>query len=173
MISAIWDIETSDLKPAFGVMLCAGIKEIGKPAKILKEGRRGGNDRDLVVALRDELEKYDILIGFYSLGFDLRFLNARLRKHKERPLAKRLHVDVYRIVKKGWPRETSCSLAAVCEWLGIQGKTRIHPDQWRLASFEGDKKALKYISDHCVADVEILEKVLNEFKRDIVSVSLA
>ena len=113
MKTALWDIESSDLKPAFGVMLCAGIKEVGKKSKILKKGRAGSNDRELLVAVRNELEKYDILIGFYTLGFDRKFLNARLLRWGERPLERKLHIDVYRIVAKNFPNTSSRSLGAI------------------------------------------------------------
>jgi len=45
---------------------------------------------------------------------------------------------------------------AATEFFGIDGKTRIKPEYWQKARW-GDKKSLKYVYGHNIADVEILE----------------
>jgi hypothetical protein len=75
---ATWDIETTHLKPNFGVVLCGAIKEYGKEPKLYAKKEKGKNDKALICTLRDELEKYDILVSYFGLNFDLKFLNSKL-----------------------------------------------------------------------------------------------
>jgi uncharacterized protein YprB with RNaseH-like and TPR domain len=51
---------------------------------------------------------------------------------------------------------TRSSLKTATQFLGIDGKTNLDPRVWRNARY-GNKEALKYVLDHNVADVEILE----------------
>ncbi len=128
--------------------------------------------------IRDELAKYDIVMGYYSLGYDKPFLSARLLKNGEKPLPSQLHIDCYRLAKKifGWSLH-SRRLVSICELLGIKGKTRVEPIYWegfKYDGFKGKEKALKYITDHCHYDVIVLEKAFDAcFKHAIKSVSLA
>jgi uncharacterized protein YprB with RNaseH-like and TPR domain len=65
------------------------------------------------------------------------------------------HKDLYYVVRSKLKLHRS-SLMAATEFFGIDGKTRIKPEYWQKARW-GDKKSLKYVYDHNVADVEILE----------------
>ena len=49
-------------------------------------------------------------------------------------------------------------MAAATEFFGINGKTRVKPEYWQKARF-GDPKSLKYVYEHNVSDVVILEKL--------------
>ena len=168
-----WVLETSDFKPNRAILLCAGIKEIGKDATMIFNKRLPStNDKDIVIETRDELEKYDLLIGFYTLGFDLKFLNSRLMYWNKRPLDRRLHLDVYRVAKTLF-NTSSRSLGALTQFLNIPGKNHVDFTFWQSAVMEGDKKAMKYIIEHCRLDLEILEQLHNRIKRQIKSISLA
>ena len=155
---ATWDIEASHLKANFGVLLCACVKPLGRPAIVLRNGRKGSNDKALLVALRDVLEKFDMLIGHYSLGFDLKFLNSRLMHYGERPLSEKYHLDMLSVARR-WSCTHSRKQEAIGDFLGVGGKTKLDPEVWRSAAYDGDKKALDEIVRHCIGDVEQCEGI--------------
>lgn len=170
MLVGIWDIETSNLKPDFAVMLCAGVKPYrGKP-KMLYKGRNGVNDKELIISVKNELEKYDILVSFYGLNFDLKFLNSRLMYWGFPPLSQKFHIDVYRLARKTL-NISHRRLATVSKFLKIPGKDWVEGETWMLAALEGDKRSLDLIIDHCRRDVEVLEKVFERLKPTIKSIS--
>lgn len=170
MKCAMWDIETTHLKPNFGMLLCGAVKEYGRPPVLLSAGRKGKNDKVLAIAIRDELEKYDILVSYFGLNFDLKFLNSKLIHYKERPLAPRFHIDAYRTVKKVF-NTSSRSLATITEYLGIPGKSRVTPELWLSAGYDNSAPALKEILDHNKWDVIILEQVFDRVKSFIKGIS--
>ena len=169
---ATFDLECSDLRSNFGVLLAAGVKSYQEEPKVLTKGRLGVNDKELCVSTRNELAKYDILIGFYSLGFDLKFLNSRLLYWNEPTLPRRLHIDLYRIAKRYFNTHSK-SLATLTAFLGISGKTHIDFQLWMRAAMEGDRKAIAIIAEHCRQDLFITEKLHDRLKSLINSISLA
>lgn len=168
---AFWDLECSGLNATFGVMICAGIKPIGKPPIMISEGRKGASDQQLCVNIRDELEKYDILISWYGLDYDLKMLNSRLLKWREKRLRFMLHQDDYRIAKR-YLNTHSRRLDVVATHLGVKHeKTKIIPDDWVTATIDGNKKALKSIVRHCELDCYVLEEVHERLAPYIRSIS--
>lgn len=172
MKTVIWDLECTALKANFGVIVASGIKPYQEEPKVLTKGRKGVNDKELCIATKNELAKYDILVGFYSLGFDIKFLNSRLLYWKEKPLERKLHVDLYRIAKRYFNTHSK-SLATLTAFLGIEGKTHVDFEHWMRTSLEGDKKSLAYIVEHCKQDLIITEKLHDRLKSLINSISLA
>lgn len=165
MKACFFDIETSNLKPNFAVLLTAAIKPLdGKPVVLFK-GRKGSNDKELCKAVKKELEKYDIVVTYYGLNFDMKFLNSRLIHWKLGPVKPLLHIDDYRIVKKLFNTH-SRRLETICQFVGIEGKTHIEPEVWLDAAYSGDKKAIMKIVDHNYWDVVILERLHMDYLRD-------
>jgi len=159
MKTCFWDIETTHLKSNFGIILCAGIKPLEEKPIMLSKGRHGSDDRELVTKIAETLEKYDVLVSYYGLNFDLKFLNSRLMKWGQEPLRPTIyHIDMYRAVRKVINTH-SRRLATVTQFLGIEGKDSVEPDLWQQAALDGDKKALEYIIEHCRKDVIVLEEL--------------
>jgi hypothetical protein len=52
----------------------------------------------------------------------------------------------------------------VANHLGVKGKTSVAPRQWLVAALDGGRQAMRYIVDHCVQDVLVLEKVIGALK---------
>ncbi len=170
---AFWDLECSGLNSSFGVMICAGIKPIGKAPKMIYEGRKGSCDKELCINIRNELEKYDILISWYGLGYDLKMLNSRLLKWGSRRLRFMLHQDDYRVAKK-YLNTHSRRLGAVALHFGVKHtKTSIIPDEWVQATIDGDKACLNSIIKHCKLDCYVLEEVHERLAPYIRSISSA
>ncbi len=172
MRACFWDLEASHLKADFAVLLTGAIKPAGGKVEIFYEGRTGSNDKKLCNAIARRLEDFDILIGYYSLNFDLPLLNARLIKWGLKPLDERFHVDVYRLVKKGINTH-SRRLATVSHFFGIEGKDAVDPEAWVQAAYDGDSKAMRKIIEHNKQDVIVLEKTFEKVKHKMRSISKA
>ena len=100
---------------------------------------------------------FDIFIAHNGQYFDKAWLNAAALKYGLRPrLRFEKFVDPYQIAKRHL-RLARNSLAALSDFFDIEeSKTPIRFKYWMEASLNGDSKALDYIVDHCVADVEVL-----------------
>jgi hypothetical protein len=166
-----FDLETTNLKANFGRILCASVADMFgnvrtfriDEAPYARPKRR--DDIALAVALRDYLEQFDVIMGWYSKMFDVPFLNTRLLIGNERPLrADIMHVDAIWKAKKGSMALHSARLDALAKTfrLDVQ-KTGLDPDIWNDAA-DGDKEAMDYVVEHCEHDVLVLRKVFHVLK---------
>jgi uncharacterized protein YprB with RNaseH-like and TPR domain len=165
----MYDIEATHLKPNVGRILCCSFKPIGGKVTTFDAHQRAYmkpdvyDDGDLAIAIRDELEKYDIIVGWNSKNFDTKFINSRAARAGGRTKAAQYHVD-------GMWSWRSKHLA----WSGLNNvqrfllpgneaeKTSIEWDKWMQAL--GWNKALRTsamaeIVEHCELDVTVLEDV--------------
>lgn len=160
----VFDIETHDLKPEFGPILCASVFDAASGAMKTfrideyKKKRRAKNyndDRALVVDLRDHLETFHISCGWFSKGFDLAHVRSRLVYHGERPLKEMLHVDANWYFR-GWRglKPMSSKLKHVSKFFGFEEKPDVAPTVWMEAK-QGDKDAMDEVCARCEADVRI------------------
>jgi len=164
------DIETSNLKANFGIMLSYCIKD-GDSNNILsgvitkKELMDGTLDKRLVQDCINDMFKFDKLIGYYSTKFDIPFIRTRaLDWGIEFPEYDTLnHKDVYYMVRAKLSLHRN-RLENACEIMGITGKNHIKREYW-VKALTGDKKSLDYILDHNERDVVILEKLYNKMKK--------
>lgn len=168
---AFLDIEATNLTGSFGMLLSCCIKPLGGRTIVFSlHDRQCETDRRMVRQIINELNKYDILIGWYSKRYDIPFLRTRALKHGVQfidPLIR--HIDLYDTAKHRL-RMHSNRLEAVTEFLGIHGKTKISSDAWNKA-VRGDKKAMKEVIAHNKADVRILERCYNMLKRQVNTIS--
>jgi uncharacterized protein YprB with RNaseH-like and TPR domain len=165
------DIETSNLQANFGLILSYAIKTAGKNEFFTERLTRNEfgqrkylQDREIVKHLIKDMKKYDIICGYYSARFDIPYIRSRaLRYNIKFPSANELrHIDLYFTVKKNL-RLNSNRLATVSEFLGVPGKTIIKSEYW-VSALSGDETSLKYIQNHNLKDVIVLEKVFNKMQ---------
>ena len=173
---ASFDIQTTDLKANMGIVLCASFHEIvppgyyknhhnspTKPYTIklnIMDPYDPNPDKELVVAIRDELEKYNTIVTWNGKMFDIPFINARLMFHGERPARVQFHIDAMYYAGGTSNRIGSRRLISVQQFLGISnedGKTPLTWDTWKSA-MRGSPKAMKDVVHHCEMDVEVLTK---------------
>lgn len=162
-----WDLETTNLGANFGRILCCSFKPITEKQNAKPYTFRGDDpeyanpddiidDGDLALAIRDELESYDIIVGHNSKLFDSKFLNARLLKAGHAPRQPRFHVDTMWIVRTHF--RMSSKLDNVQKMLGLpEEKTPISWDDWARAQTY-NKKAMDEVVKHCEQDVKVLEE---------------
>lgn len=162
-----FDLETTNLGALMGRILCASFCPIGAEAQPLKpytlradekrfRSRDKIDDAKLAAAVRDELEKYHLLVSWNGKLFDQPFLQARLTKAGLRLLKPQFHLDLMYQAKGGQRRIGSAKLVNVQKFLGLgEAKTEISWEQWqRAAAF--DRAALDEVVKHCEQDVKVL-----------------
>lgn len=170
-----FDIETDNLNADFGTLLSWAIKEKNGPCLVDYITRDdlfngvymlggltsliGGVDYRIVKSFVDAAKKFDILVGYYSTGFDFPFMRAKaLRYNLDFPgYGELYHWDIYYTVKSKL-KISSKSLANACDYLGIVGKTPLDKNVWRAAKY-ADPEAIKKVVEHNIGDVEITEKL--------------
>lgn len=166
MRACCFDLETSGLNGNFGIILCGCIKQFDGKVKTFRGDsyknweKHRSNDYDLAYDIYCELLKYDIWIAHNGVNFDVPFLRTRLMK-KNKQMCQPKIVDPVKLARR-YMKFGYNSLEQVAAHFGITGKTHVLGDEWLKASLEGDSKSLTYIVDHCIADVEILEKVADK-----------
>jgi uncharacterized protein YprB with RNaseH-like and TPR domain len=164
-----FDIETSNLKANFGVMLCYCIKEHGTD-KIYnsmltqKEAIHATQpDKRVVEQCIEDLMTFDLVYGYYSTKFDLPFVRTRaVAMGLDFPIFGSLkHKDVYYMVKNKFSLHSNRLEVACNEILGHSRKTHFDGNTWRQA-VQGNQTALEYILSHCKGDVCDLEDLVNK-----------
>lgn len=153
------DIETSNLKANFGIMLSWCILDLD--GKILfsdylkkNDVKSGDEDKRLLQSCINAMKMYDRLVTHYGIKFDIPFLRTRalIQKLKFPERGSIYHTDVWR-----WARNSLCLHSnrqdVIAESLqGKTIKTRISHPAWRNAMM-GNEKAAHLVLDHNKKDV--------------------
>lgn len=173
----MWDIECWSFKADEGLLMLSGFKELGKKPYVLINKNLGVpgkhlDDKELCLQTKIQLESADIIVTYYGLGFDLKYLNSKLLYWGIEPVKPKLHIDLYRLGKKYWATSRR-SLDVITNYLGIKGKTHLKLKEWREMAWEGNKEAIEEGVDHCSWDVIITEKLFYRLKPLLKSISLA
>jgi len=165
----LWDIECTNLNANFGYMLCLGYKYLGDPKTHVISitdfpafRKDPTNDYYIVKAAGEVLSAADMWITWYGSRFDVPYIQSRLVYHKLPILPPVPHVDGWRIAKYKM-RLNSNRLASVTGFLELEEKTPLTGPIWIRAA-AGHKPSVKYVVDHCLQDVRVLEQVYNRIK---------
>lgn len=180
--TATLDIETSNLKADYGIVLTWCLKPLGGEVisgvitpKDIRKGRNGDEDRRVVRDCIDACLKFDKLITYFGKRFDVPYLRARAL-HMDEPFpyfGSIHHVDVFDIVKHRFCMSRKSQEVACRFLLNHTDKTHFDGSIWRDAA-RGQHKALMEVLDHNVKDVNDLEKlylkVIDYARRNDVSI---
>jgi uncharacterized protein YprB with RNaseH-like and TPR domain len=157
----VFDTESTSLTAIMGRILCASFVEVAskKPPYTFRSDKAPWKMKDpiddskLCVAIRDELEKYHMVVGWNSKLHDLALLNARLAKVGQRPFHPHLNLDLMYYAGGSSMKIGSRKLVNVQKFFGLKAaKTDLEWETWqRAASF--DKKAMDTVAHHCEQDV--------------------
>lgn len=172
----LWDIEASDLAANFGFTFCIGYKWMGEKKVHLVSIRDfksafaedPTNDLHVVAHFSDVLAQADYHVTWYGARFDLPFLQTRSIELGLPPLPDRPHVDAWRIAKyklrfNSNRLETVSRSIAIAPGAKQSFKTPIDAKCWVKAK-AGHVDSIKYIEEHCVADVDVLENVFQKIR---------
>lgn len=166
-----FDTESTDLNANWGRLLCASFVDansdnvltVRKDEKPYR-GRTKVDDAKLAVAIRDELEESDIVVGWNSILHDIPLVNARLAHAGERliRLGEKhgiVHVDLMYYSGGQTMKIGRRSLDFVSKFFGTEtAKTPLDGDTWQLAA-AGDKPAMDAVVEHCEADILVLKEL--------------
>jgi len=155
----LWDLETFgfDFRADKGFILCGSYRELGGPIHTISRknlGRDMWNDKEVCKRLYDVLVKADMWVTHNGRRFDIPFLNTRLLKHNLAPLPPVPHFDTCEVI---WKRlKMSARLENVQKFFKFRSKkTDLWLETWAKAA-AGNVKALKYVINHCEADIRVL-----------------
>jgi hypothetical protein len=166
-----WDLETSNLKADYGIILCCGFKEVGtgKPEVISLRDfplfkKDPTNDRELCKAISARLLDTDCWLTWYGRGFDVKFLNTRLLFHGLPPVPPGFpHIDGWLTSYKKLLLRNN-RLRTVQEFLGLEEeKDAVKGPIW-IKALSGDLKSFRYIINHCRKDVLVLEQAYEKLR---------
>ena len=109
-------------------------------------------------------DKADLLVTYYGTGFDIKFMRSRAMWWNQNfpGVGEKYHLDMYYRAKSLGKLHRN-SLAAHTAFLGIPGKNHVLGEEWGRAR-TGEPGALKYVVDHNVEDVVILERLYERYK---------
>jgi len=165
----MFDIEATHLKPNVGRILCCSFKPLGGEVYTLDGLERRFkkpdvyDDSELAAAILDELARYDIIVGWNSKNFDVKFINSRAIRGGRAVKPAQYHVDgmwSWRSKFNAWSGLNNVQRFALPD--NETEKTSIAWDKWMQAlgwNAELRKSAMAEIVDHCEKDVIVLEDV--------------
>jgi uncharacterized protein YprB with RNaseH-like and TPR domain len=167
-----FDLETSNLKANIGILLSWAIKyKGGKVVHDLITKRdilTGMMDKRIVKSFLAEIKNVDVLVGYYSTKFDVPFARTRamMLGLVFPAFNSQFHHDVYYSARNKLCLHSK-RLDAVAHALGSKHqKTPLDISVWQKAQY-GDKKALGYVLEHNIADVQVLEEVFDMLRPHI------
>jgi len=180
---ACWDLEFFNFEADKSVLLCGAVKPLGKKPIVISDGRKGADDSELIKNIMSELEKYHLLVGWYTLaskwrgrsGGDFRMLRTRAFKWHIPRIQRRFHLDLWRVASRAF-NTGNHRLSTISDLRDRNEKTDIKWNDWCLAAFGGDEQALDRIKHHCYKDTVTTEKNYYDFIEEpdlIVSISRA
>lgn len=164
-----FDIEASNLKADFGIMLSwAILSDDGEMFSdfITAKDLHGKLDERIVRSCVDAMKKFDVIVGYYSTKYDIPY--TRTRAHVQGipfpEFGELQHKDVYYIIKAKFALSRNRLENASKLLAGKTEKTRMEPEQW-VRALGGDKKSIEYIYDHNKRDVRDLRRLYHEVIR--------
>jgi uncharacterized protein YprB with RNaseH-like and TPR domain len=161
------DIEASNLKANFGIMLSYCIKDQGGKiySRVItpEELKSTNHDKNLTASCVADIQKFDRIVGFYSSGYDVPFIRSRAMAHglqfPKRGVIK--HTDIWFWVR-GKLKLHSNRLQHACDFLDIPSKGhKLNGGMWTKA-LTGDVKSLNYILTHNKEDVVATEMLYDK-----------
>lgn len=159
-----WDTESTDLRAMMGRILCASFVTLEGEPYTFRADRKPWKSADpiddskLCLAIREELETYNMVVGWNSKLHDVPLLNARLAKYGERRVRPQFHLDLMWYAGGSSMKIGSKKLDNVAKYFCLPSqKTPISWDDWQRAG-AGDKKAMEEVVTHCEFDVKVLRE---------------
>ena len=123
-------------------------------------------DRDLVKLSHDVLSEADMVVTFNGKNFDWKLHNTKFLMHGLKPLAAIAHVDLYQVARSNYLIRPKSLKNLSRAFKFKHAKTELTWDTWRKAN-KGDATSLRYIRDHCRADVLVTEEAYFMFRNNV------
>lgn len=163
-----WDTETSGHDADYGSIITSSVKIYGRKP-VTYAISTVGDDRDVVLSTRGELEDADCVVTYYGRGFDVPMLNTRLVRWGYDPLDPPLHIDMFYSVRRKLQTSRG-SQAHLLEFLDTpQQKLTVSPSVWSglAKDFEKNRAILVRRCESDVRGLEALYRRTRALIRDI------
>lgn len=157
---AVFDLEMTNLKADFGVLICGCVQPYKGKLKTFQVSQIESDDSGLVAELVEELNQYTVLIAHNGVRFDRPFLNSRAVKWGLPVLnpAGKIYDPV--LVARRKLNLSYNGLESIGRFLGCKHKKfETVGNLWLRAALDHDVDALDSIVKHCQADVVMLTEV--------------
>lgn len=165
---AFVDIEVTGLRGDYNSVLVVSVKPYGgKPVSYVVA--RQGQDRKVVSDAAAALEEYTCWVTYFGKGFDIPMLNTRLLRHGLSPIDKRLHIDMYYVLKYNLLTARR-SQSHLLSWLNTpQQKMSVGAETWNEV-VAGDPVALATMVRRCESDTRGLEALYKKTRHLIADI---
>lgn len=166
----LFDIESTHLKADWATLLCIGWKwyeddKVNVPSLMDYTNWKKDvtDDSKLLRDFHATMMEADMLVGYFSKGFDIKMLQSKFLEIGLPVLPNIPHVDLFYTVKANMTL-TRKSLDNVSRYLGLENeKTHLSGKIWKRA-MAGHTEAIGYVIDHCKADVLVLEELYTKLR---------
>jgi hypothetical protein len=165
----VFDSESSNLVGDYGRILCIGYKWLGeKDVKIITIRKSPvfkqdpTNDKYVVEEFAKVFSQAHMVIGWFSRFHDVPLIDTRLMAYSLPPLPPVPHWDGWFTAKKKMKLRSN-RLASVSTFMNLSEKTPLTAEAWVKAP-TGHIQSLKYVEDHCIADVVVTEQAYERMK---------
>lgn len=161
----VYDIECTNLKSDFGVLLCVGYKWYGQkriyvPSVVDYPNWRTDltDSRRLLRDFTAVYEQADMAVSFNGKMFDRKWLNGKLWHYKMPLLPPIPEVDLYQFAKThlNASRKSLQNLARVGQF--DSAKEAVGGFEWLKAS-TGHLPSIKHVIKHCREDIAVTEEM--------------
>lgn len=164
IVPMTFDLETMGLKADEFTMLSSSYQWGDNETHAFSHTKRGSNDKDLAIEVREMLETAPYTIGWNSGRFDIPYLNTRLAKYDLRPAFIGSHDSADILFDKKHGNKKRTSLVNAVEQLGVADddihKTPIDWEKWKAAN-RGDTASMDYVVLHGENDIKLTKRVYN------------
>lgn len=115
------------------------------------------DDSDVIKEFIEVYNEAELTVTYYGKGFDLKMINSKALEHDLPFPAPVPMVDLFFVVRSNLSlSRKSLQNVGIFAKLKTQ-KTPVTSDAWKKAA-TGHKPSIKYVVDHCRADVDLLEE---------------
>lgn len=164
----VFDIESSNLNANFGVILCISYKWFGTDkvhtiaiTDFPSFKKDPTNDKPVVEAFQKVFEEADYVVAHFGEKFDVPMIQTKLLMHSGKLLPNTKLIDTWRISKTKL-KLNSNRLETLISALGVKHKkTPLSGPTW-VKAMAGNREAIRYVVEHCIADVKALEGVFQK-----------
>ena len=166
----VFDIETTGLNPKFCKIILIGILYNCQDKTIIKQffAENEDEEKELLSAFVDEIKCFKSHVTYNGLGFDIGFINYRLKKHNiDFTLSKEDDFDILRFIRpfKSTLKLEDCSLSTVETYFNIHRDDVIDGGESIKLYNEFVKNQNKELMDtillHNYEDIYNLSKLVN------------
>lgn len=160
-----FDLETTNLKADFSIILSACIKPFGEEPIVFRADEYNRkwttgdrkNDKAITAAILEELAKHAVIVVHYG-SFDIRYINAKAVRYDLPTLPNMFVMDTYSLAKSSL-QVSRRRLDALASYFFGETKTIVEGELWMKAGMDGDIKALDEIVAHNIQDCILLERL--------------